>query len=138
MSDQAELPPKTRGLTAIAGAMSLIAVLLMVQIWLLTATLESFLKGDMQAAVPAAIFSGIILLICVGLYVFVDRVDSEVHQLLQRPLWRSALRALAVNEFQPIQDVGGRGERLVVGCPVYPEYFLVTIGNVHSRRSASL
>ena len=77
MSDPVELPAKTRGLTAIAGAISLIAVLLIVQIWILTATLESFLKGDRQAVLPAAIFSGIILLICVGLYVFVDRVDSE-------------------------------------------------------------
>ena len=38
-----ELPPQNRGLTAIAGAMSLIAILLIVQIWLLSATLESFL-----------------------------------------------------------------------------------------------
>jgi len=45
MPGNAELPPKTRGLTAIAGAMSLIAVLLTVQIWLLSATLESFLAG---------------------------------------------------------------------------------------------
>ena len=78
MRDAGELPPKTRGLTAIAGAMSLIAVLLMVQMWLLTATLESFLKGNMWAALPAAIVSGVILLICIGLYVFVDRVDSDV------------------------------------------------------------
>jgi hypothetical protein len=40
-----DLPPKTRGLTAIAGAMSLIAMLLIVQIWLLSAALESFLAG---------------------------------------------------------------------------------------------
>ena len=39
-----DLPPQNRGLTAIAGAMSLIAVLLIVQIWLLSAALESFLQ----------------------------------------------------------------------------------------------
>jgi len=78
MRDAAEFPPKTRGLTAIAGAISLIAVLLMVQMWLLTATLESYLKDDRQAALPAAIVSGAIFLICVGLYMFVERVDSEV------------------------------------------------------------
>lgn len=78
MPGNAELPPKTRGLTAIAGAMSLIAVLLIVQIWLLSATLESFLAGKHCSALPAAIFSGLMFLICFGLYLFVDRVDSDV------------------------------------------------------------
>ena len=78
MPGNAELPPKTRGLTAIAGAMSLIAVLLTVQIWLLSATLESFLAGKRNSALPAAIFSGLMFLICFGLCLFVDRVDSDV------------------------------------------------------------
>jgi predicted Co/Zn/Cd cation transporter (cation efflux family) len=71
-------PPQNRGLTAIAGAMSLITVLLIVQIWLLSAALESFLSGKRHTALPAAIFSGMMFLICFGLYAFVDRVDSEV------------------------------------------------------------
>ena len=78
MSTPAQLPPQNRGLTAIAGAMSLIAVLLIVQIWLLSAALESFLAGNHHTALPAAIFSGAMFLICFGLYLFVDRVDSEV------------------------------------------------------------
>jgi len=65
-------------LTAIAGAMSLITVFLIVQIWLLSAALESFLRGNRHTALPAAIFSGVMFLICLGLYGFVDRVDSEV------------------------------------------------------------
>ena len=73
-----DMPPQNRGLTAIAGAMSLIVVLLIVQIWLLSATLESFLTGNRQSALPAAIFSGVMFLICAGLYLFVDHVDSEV------------------------------------------------------------
>lgn len=73
-----DLPPQNRGLTAIAGAMSLIAVLLIVQIWLLSAALESFLSGNRHTALPAAVFSGVMFLICLGLYAFVDRVDSEV------------------------------------------------------------
>lgn len=78
MPGNAELPPKTRGLTAIAGAMSLIAVLLIVQIWLLSAALESFLAGKRSSALPAAVFSCSMFLICFGLYLFVDRVDSDV------------------------------------------------------------
>ena len=78
MPGNVELPPKTRGLTAIAGSMSLIAVLLIVQIWLLSAALESFLAGNRRTALPAAIFSGVMFLICFGLYLFVHRVDSDV------------------------------------------------------------
>jgi hypothetical protein len=78
MHGNPELPPKTRGLTAIGGAMSLIAVLLIVQIWLLSAALESFLAGKRGSALPAAIFSGLMFLICFGLYLFVDRIDSDV------------------------------------------------------------
>jgi hypothetical protein len=70
--------PKTRGLTAIAGAMSLVAILLIVQIWLLSAALESFLAGRHRTALPAAIFSGLMFLVCFGLYLFVDRVDADV------------------------------------------------------------
>jgi len=78
MRDPAELPPQNRGLTAIVGAMSLIAVLLMVQVWLLSAALESFLKGSLSSALPAAIFSGLIFLVCLGLYLFVERIDTEI------------------------------------------------------------
>jgi hypothetical protein len=78
MRTPTELPPQTRGLTAIAGAMALIAVLLIVQTWLLSAALESFLGGNRHTALPAAVFSGVMFLICLGLYLFIDRVDSEV------------------------------------------------------------
>jgi predicted Co/Zn/Cd cation transporter (cation efflux family) len=70
-------PPPIRGLNAITGAMALIVVLLMVQIWLLTATLQAYLSGDRSAALPATVFSGVIFVACVALYVFVDRLDSQ-------------------------------------------------------------
>ena len=73
-------PPQDRGLTAIDGAMVLIVVLLIVQIWLLSATLESFLAGHREAAVPGAIISGLLFLACLGLYFFVDRIDAEVRR----------------------------------------------------------
>jgi len=78
MPNPTDLPPQSRGLTAISGAMSLIAVLLIVQVWLLSSALESFLSGNQRTALPAAIFSGLMFLVGLGLYVFVDHVDSEV------------------------------------------------------------
>jgi hypothetical protein len=73
-------PPQTRGLTAIDGAMVLIVVLLIVQIWLLSATLESYLAGHREAAVPGAIISGVLFLACLALYLFVNRIDLEVRR----------------------------------------------------------
>jgi hypothetical protein len=71
---------RNRGLTAIDGAMALIVVLLMVQIWLLSATLESYLAGHTEAAVAGAIISGILFLACFGLYLFVARIDAEARK----------------------------------------------------------
>jgi hypothetical protein len=72
--------PQARGLTAIDAAMVLVIVLLIVQIWLLSATLESFLAGHRDAAVPGAIISGVLFLVCLVLYLFVIRIDSEVRK----------------------------------------------------------
>jgi hypothetical protein len=66
-----------KGLTAIDGAMALIVVLLLVQIWLLTTTLETFLAGYKETALPAAIVSGVLFAPSLGLYFFIDRIDLE-------------------------------------------------------------
>lgn len=65
-----------RGLVAIDGAMALIVILLVVQMWLLSATLETYLAGHAAAAIPAAIFSGLLFSACLALNLFVDRVDQ--------------------------------------------------------------
>ena len=66
-----------RGLVAIDGAMALTVILLIVQIWLLSATLETYLAGHTGAVLPAAIFSGLIFSGCLVLDFFVTRVDQE-------------------------------------------------------------
>ncbi len=73
-------PPQNRGLTAIDGAMVLIIILLVVQVWLLSATLESYLAGHREAAIPGAVISAIMFAACFALYRFVDRIDSEVRR----------------------------------------------------------
>jgi uncharacterized protein DUF6755 len=72
-----ERSKQRRGLVAIDGAITLIVILLIVQIWLLSATVETFLAGHTGAVLPAAIFSGLVLLGCLALDVFVTRVDQE-------------------------------------------------------------
>ena len=70
----------TRGLTAIDGAMALIVILLMVQIWLVIATLETYLAGHHDTALPGAIISGIIFVACFGLFMFIERMDAELRE----------------------------------------------------------
>ncbi len=73
-------PVRKRGLTAIDGALALIALLLIVQMWLLTATLESYLAGHHEVVWPAAIVSGVLFLVCAGLYLFVAQVDAAARE----------------------------------------------------------
>lgn len=69
-------PTKQRpGLAAIDAAMALIVILLIVQIWLLSATLEAFLAGHSGPVVPAAIFSGLLFTASLTLHIFVNRID---------------------------------------------------------------
>lgn len=67
--------PRNRGLTAIDGAIALIAVLLIVQMWLLTATLEVFLGGHREPVIPATLLSALLFGACFGLYLFIEQVD---------------------------------------------------------------
>ena len=69
-----------RGLVAIDGALALIAVLLVVQMWLLTAALESHLAGHHETALPAAIISAVLFAAGLALYRFVDALDAEVRR----------------------------------------------------------
>ncbi len=76
--DASHSAPRGRGLTAIDGAIALIAVLLIVQIWLLSATLNQFLAGDRGVALPAAIVSALLFLACLALFLFIERVDRRM------------------------------------------------------------
>lgn len=69
-----------RSMTAIDGAMALIVILLLVQIWLVSATLETYLAGHHETALPGAIISGTIFLACFGLYLFIERMDAEFRE----------------------------------------------------------
>jgi len=71
--------PTTRGsrLTAINAAVALLAVLLVVQMWLLSAALEALLAGHRETALPAAIASGLLFAGAAGLYWLIERVDRR-------------------------------------------------------------
>ena len=75
-------PRQGRGLTAIDAVTALIVLLLVVQIWLLSVTLDTFLAGHTETALPAAIASGVLCAVCLALYRFARRVDKEARVLL--------------------------------------------------------
>ena len=57
--------------------LSFLMVLAIGVLFLVFLGLNSFLSGNQHVALPAAIFSGVMFLICFALYAFVNRVDSE-------------------------------------------------------------
>jgi hypothetical protein len=48
-----------------------------VQIWLLSATLDAYLSGHFDVALPGAIVSGLLFAACAGLYLFVHRIETR-------------------------------------------------------------
>ncbi|HLW76837.1 MAG TPA: DUF6755 family protein [Bryobacteraceae bacterium] len=65
------------GTTAIDGAMALIIILLITQVWLLSACLDSVLAGHREVAIPGAIASGLLFAACLTLYRFVTRLERR-------------------------------------------------------------
>ncbi len=66
--------PHKPALVAIDGALALIAILLIVQMWLLSATLESYLSGHHAVVVPAALVSAGLSGACLVLAGFIQRI----------------------------------------------------------------
>ena len=64
-------------LGAIDGAMSLMLILLIVQIWLVSATLNAYLAGFDEAVLPGFIISAVLFAGSFGLYRFVEGIDRS-------------------------------------------------------------
>lgn len=64
-------------MVAIDGSLALTAILLIVQMWLLTASLEAYLSGHRESALPGAIFSGLLFAGNAGLYLFVRKLERQ-------------------------------------------------------------
>lgn len=76
-SSSRNIPQQRRGLTAIDAIVALIVILLVVQIWLLSATLDTYLAGHTETALPGAIVSGVLCAACFAMYGFVRRLDRD-------------------------------------------------------------
>lgn len=73
--------PRKRAARAMDGAMLMIVILLVVQVWLLMASVESWLAGHRQVALPAMLLSGFLFAGCVGLLALAHRADRPARPL---------------------------------------------------------
>ena len=62
-------------LTVINGMLAFVIILVILQLWLLTATMNAFLGGDESVIWPAAIGSAVCFLLNVGLLAFLGRIE---------------------------------------------------------------
>ncbi len=71
-------PPFTREQrgTVVSGILCLVLVLVVVQLWLLTATMNAYLGGDEGVVVPAALVSVVCLLLNAGLLWYLYHLDA--------------------------------------------------------------
>lgn len=77
MNDGSSRSVRQRRRAAVDAAMIFVIVLLMVQMWLLTATLESYLAGHHNAALPGMLLSGVLFSGSLAIYRFLVRLDHE-------------------------------------------------------------
>ena len=65
-------------LTVINGMLAFVIIIVILQLWLLTATMNAFLGGDEGVIWPAAIASALCFLLNVGLLGFLGRMERSV------------------------------------------------------------
>jgi len=61
--------------TIVYGILSIVLILVILQLWLLTATMNAFLGGDEDVIWPAAISSTVCLLLNVGLLRYIYKIE---------------------------------------------------------------
>jgi hypothetical protein len=70
----------TQGLTLFTAILWLIGIVVVIQLWLVSAALDALLSGDRHVLVPAAIASLALFLLNGGLLLFVVRFDRRLRR----------------------------------------------------------
>jgi hypothetical protein len=74
---------RTEGTTLFTAILILVACGVVVQLWLLTVSMEALLANQTTTLLPAALGSSLLLLINAGLLRYVFRFDHEVQRTRQ-------------------------------------------------------
>ena len=77
-------PFRRRAARAIDAVLVLLVILLIVQVWLLMASVELLLAGHRGVAIPAAVVSGLLLAAGIGLMALVLRTERSATTGLSR------------------------------------------------------
>lgn len=73
---------RTQGTTLFSAILVLVATTVILQLWLLTFSMEALLRGNDSTLVPAAIASSVLLFLNAGLLRYVFRFDREAQKNL--------------------------------------------------------
>ena len=74
---------RSQGTTLFTAILVLVACTVVLQLWLLTVSMEALLRHDARILIPAAIGSTVLLAINAGLLLYVFRFDEGVQRTRQ-------------------------------------------------------
>ncbi len=74
---------RTQGTTLFSAILILVGTCVVVQLWLLSVSMEALLAGNTRTLVPAALGSTVLLAINAGLLRYVFNFDEEVQRFRQ-------------------------------------------------------
>jgi len=74
MSDRRHIG-RSRRMTIVTGILTFVVLIVILQLWLLTATMNAFLGGDTDVVLPAALFSLVCLGLNAGLLTYLYRLE---------------------------------------------------------------
>jgi hypothetical protein len=75
---------RSQGSTLFSAILILVATTVVVQLWLLTFSMEALLRGQFGTLVPAALASTALLVVNIGLLRYVFRFDREAQKDMER------------------------------------------------------
>ena len=64
-------------LTIVNGILAIVAMMVVLQLWLLTATMNSFLGGEESVVIPAGIVSAVCLALNAGLLWYIYQMERR-------------------------------------------------------------
>ena len=75
---------RQQGTILFTGILFLGATTVVIQLWLLTVSMEALLSGEMRTLIPAAVASTLLLCINAGLLRYVFRFDRQIRSSRQQ------------------------------------------------------
>lgn len=67
---------RSQRITIVSGILSMVVILVILQLWLLTSTMNAYLGGDTSVLLPAALTSLVCLLLNVGLLRYLNALED--------------------------------------------------------------